>query len=178
MEENRYFDASAYKAGRTTESQKRGSGNTFFSSKQKNKYGEETQDFFEKFAGQTLRIVGTKPMPKDEKSGVKAYNVVLFDDGHQLSTTALFSAKGIKWPVGGNIGKWDYLNAALFNGVTLELIPSKVECRELKTTEGKPAIWKDGNLVAVSGNAKADTAATYYFEETEFPATDMSVLPK
>ena len=174
---NKYFNRKAWESGRKVESEKRGSGNQFFSTKKDN------ENYFgsDEFIGKELKIVGlhTVPPQKEDKAknvrAMKSFNVVLFDDGHQMSTTAFFGARGIKWPVGGNANKWDYLNAVIANGEELSVVPTELIATPLKTTDGKPAKWVDGVLTACP-EKEQENRYTYKFEETEFHATDMSIL--
>lgn len=152
----KYFDKKTLVAGRKAEAAKRSNG-TFFSSKSDN------DEHFDKSAGQSLRIVGVANQPAN--GDIPSFNVVLFDDGHQLSTARFFNAKGLKWPVGGNTAKWDYLNACLANDTKVSVTPQKVvvgEEREI-TAEGPR-------------KGQKFTPVTYYFEEMELPKTDMSVI--
>ena len=158
---NKYYDKTSWQAGRKAEAAKRSNG-VFFSSK------DDNAEYFNNSAGTELTIVGLAPIPAqkaDEKAGtpaIDAYNVVLFDDGHQLSTSRFFNAKGLKWPVGGNTAKWDYITACLINGVKLSVTPKQVIVGESrKTRDGRDFI-----------------PVTYEFEEMAkaFPTTDMSVL--
>lgn len=154
---SKYFDKKTLFAGRKAESQKRSNG-TFFSSKQ------DSDELFDKSAGNELRIVGVANIPSS--GNVPTFNVVLFDDGHQLSTSRFFNAKGLKWPVGGNTAKWDYINACLANDTKVTVTPSKVVVgaeREI-TNENSPR------------KGQKFTPVTYYFEEQELPKTDMSVV--
>ena len=153
---SKYFDKKTLVAGRKAEAAKRSNG-TFFSSKSDN------DEHFDRCAGSELRIVGVANQPAN--GDIPSFNVVLFDDGHQLSTSRFFNAKGLKWPVGGNTAKWDYLNACLANDTKVVVTPKKVvvgEEREI-TAEGP----RKGNKF---------TPVTFYFEEQELPKTDMSVI--
>lgn len=156
-----YFDRKSWEAGRKAEAQKSSNG-IFFSSK------EDNDEYFNNSKGTTLTVVGLAPIParaeNKEKNidAMNAYNVVLFDDGHQLSTNRFFNARGLKWPVGGNTAKWDYLTACLINGTKISVVPKSVIVGDERET-------RDGRKF---------TPVTYCFEEMEkpFPATDMSVL--
>ena len=167
---SKYFNKQAYAAGRKVESSKRGSGAQYFSSK-------DGDEFFDKYAGTEITIVGVHSNAASKAkdgSEIKAHNVVLFSDGHQMSTTAFYAAKGLRWPVGGNVGKWDYLNAALASGVELSVTPLKVT-RTMYMVGDKPAHFKGGALEACN-EKDADYRATYFFEEQDFKPVDMSVL--
>lgn len=161
MSTNKYFNKDAWKAGRKAEANKRSNG-VFFSSK------DDSAEYFNTSAGTKLTVVGLAPIAaqaEDKDKGLEkidAYNVVLFDDGHQMSTSRFFTAKGLKWPVGGNAAKWDYLTACLANGTTISVVPKEVIVGAERNT-------RDGRKF---------TPVTYYFEEMEkpFPQTDMSVL--
>ena len=167
---SKYFDKKAYAAGRKVESSKRGSGAQYFSSK-------EGDEHFDKYAGTEITIVGVHSnaaSKAQDGSEIKAHNVVLFSDGHQMSTTAFYAAKGLRWPVGGNVGKWDYLNAALASDVKISVTPSKV-VRTMYKVGDKPAHFENGVLKECT-EAKADYRATYFFEEMDMPKVDMSIL--
>lgn len=150
-----YFNRSAWQVGRKAETSKKNSGNTFFSSK-------DGVDKFDNFSGQTLKIVGLQTVKGTDD--VPDYNVVMFDDGHQLSTSRFFTAKGLKWPVGGNAAKYDYITACLVNGTVVEVTPDKVVIGEEQTIK--------------NGDRKGQkfSPVTYYFEEKELPSTDMSIF--
>lgn len=154
---SKYFDKKTLLTGRKVESQKRSNG-SFFSSK------AENDEHFDKSAGQELRIVGVANVPADSERSVPSFNVVLFDDGHQLSTNRFFNAKGLKWPVGGNTAKWDYLNACLANDTKVVVTPQKVVVGEEREITNGPR------------KGQKFTPVTYYFEEMEMPKTDMSVV--
>jgi len=153
----KYFDKKTYEAGRKAEAAKRSNG-TFFSSKSDN------DEHFDKSAGQELRIVGVANQPAS--GDIPSFNVVLFDDGHQLSTARFFNAKGIKWPVGGNTNKWAYLNAAIANDTKIVVTPQKVVVGEERTITNENSPRKGEKFSPV----------TYYFEDVELPKTDMSVV--
>ena len=154
MAKNQYFDKKTYETGRKAESQKRSNG-VFFSSKSDN------DEHFDKSAGKELRVVGVAHIPAGD---VPAFNVVIFDDGHQLSTSRFFNAKGLKWPVGGNAAKWDYVNACLFNNTKLTVTPQKVVVGEERT------------VTSGARQGEKFTPVSYYFEEQALPTTDMSVV--
>lgn len=149
------------------EQEKRGTGSVFFSSKETAEDGSENAEFFNSFAGQKLRVVGMEPATftseevKDAKGKVtqeartQNYNVVIFDDGHQMSTSRFFTAKGIHWPVGGNVAKATYIAKAVNSGTALEVIPESVSVSQRKRRDGS-------NFDLVS----------YKFEDTEFPALE------
>lgn len=172
-----YFNRSEWTKGRKVEADKRGSGNQFFSTK------KENENYFKQdgFIGSELTVVGLHTLPgraADPAKNVRAikpFNVVLFNDGHQMSTTAFFAARGIKWPVGGNANKYDYLTACLINGNNIKVTPSDLIEAPLKTSEGKPAKWVDGVLTECKA-AEQEYRYTYVFEDTELRPTDMSVL--
>lgn len=152
---SKYFDRKAWEAGRKAESNKRSNG-TFFSSK------EDSEEHFNKSAGNELTVVGLAPVSGDKDNGIDPYNVVLFDDGHQLSTSRFFNARGLKWPVGGNTAKWDYLTACIING-------TKITCTPVEVLVGEERTTNDGRKF---------NPVTYVFEQMDkpFPPTDMSVL--
>ena len=152
---SKYFDKKTLVAGRKAESAKRSNG-TFFSSKSDN------DEHFDKSAGQNLRIVGVANIPATNE--VPSFNVVLFDDGHQLSTSRFFNAKGLRWPVGGNTQKWDYINACLANDTKLTVTPQKV------------VVGEERDITTGPRAGQKFTPVTYYFEEMDLPKTDMSVI--
>ena len=154
---SKYFDKKTLLAGRKAESKKNSNG-TYFSSKSDN------DEYFNNSASQNLRIVGVAH--QEPNGDVPAFNVVLFDDGHQMSTSRFFNAKGLKWPVGGNVAKWDYLNAALANDTKIVVTPQKVVVGEERTITNENSPRKGEKF----------TPVTYYFEEMELPKTDMSVI--
>ena len=149
---SKYIDMKTLTAGRKAEAAKRSNG-SFFSSK------EENDECFNKYAGKELQIVGTANVPA--RDDIPSFNVVLFDDAHQLSTSRFFNAKGIKWPVGGNVAKWDYLNACIANGTKLVVTPEKVVVGEERE---------------IAGSDRKFQPVTYYFQECALPKTDMSIL--
>ena len=154
---NKYFDKKTLLAGRKAESRKNSNG-TYFSSKQDN------DEYFDRSAGVSLRVVGVAH--QNANGDIPEFNVVLFDDGHQMSTSRFFNARGLKWPVGGNVAKWDYLNACLANETKIDVVPAKVivgEEREI-TNENSPR------------KGEKFTPVTYVFEDKELPKTDMSVI--
>jgi len=154
---SKYFDKKTLLTGRKVESQKRSNG-SFFSSKSDN------DEFFDKSAGNELRVVGVANIPADSERDVPSFNVVLFDDGHQLSTNRFFNAKGLKWPVGGNTAKWDYLNACLANDTKVTVTPQKV------------VVGEERDVTTGPRKGEKFTPVTYYFEEQALPKTDMSVV--
>ena len=155
MEKKKYFDKKTLEAGRKAESTKRSNG-TFFSSK------EDNEEYFNNSNGVELRVVGVANIPAD--NGIPSFNVVLFDDGHQLSTSRFFNAKGLKWPVGGNTAKWDYLNACIANDTKVVVTPEKV------------VVGEERDITTGARKGEKFTPITYYFEEKELPKTDLSVL--
>ena len=156
MDNNKkYFDKKTLVAGRKAEAAKRSNG-TFFSSKSDN------DEFFDKAKDVELRIVGVANVPASD--GIPTFNVVLFDDGHQLSTSRFFNAKGLKWPVGGNTAKWDYLNACLANDTKIVVTPDHV------------AVGEERDITTGARAGEKFTPVTYYFVEKELPKTDLSVL--
>lgn len=141
------FDKNMWRDGRKAESSKKGTGEHFFSSKNDN------ENFFNASVGE-ISIVGLQTLRGDGKE-IKPFNVVIFSDGHQLSTSRFFAAKGVKWPVGGSIAKWDYLAAKAAAGSLNSLRVTPVEVKigeERSTTDGRKF-----------------TPVTYVFEEVEFP---------
>lgn len=149
------------------EQEKRGTGSVFFSSKEKTDNGEDNVEFFNSYAGSKLRVVGMEPATftseevKDAKGKVtqeartQNYNVVIFDDGHQMSTSRFFTAKGIHWPVGGNVAKATYIARAINSGTPLEVVPESVSVSQRKRRDGS-----------------AFDLVSYKFEDTEFPALE------
>ena len=166
----KYFDKKAYSAMVKSESARR-SSESFFSSK-------EGDNYFGSVTG-SLKIVGIEPVGAN--GNIKAFNVVKFDDGHQMSTSRFFSAKGLRWPVGGNVAKLNYLCSALETGVEIEVQPKDVKSTPMMRRDGtyvgnggsvlQPVEKKEGNkVVGTEAPAGALMAVTYYFEEQDLPA--------
>lgn len=154
----------------------RRSSESFFSSKSDN------DNYFDNVKGNTLRIVGLEHVPAN--GDIKAFNVVKFDDGHQMSTNKFFSAKGLKWPVGGNVAKLNYLASALETDTAIEVIPSKVTSVPMQRRDGtyvgdggavlQPVEKKEGNkVVGTEAPANAINAVTYHFEEQDLPKVEL-----
>lgn len=165
----KYIDKKAYSAMVRTESSRR-SSESFFSSK------EDNDNYFGKVAGQTLRIVGVEPVAAQPKSNIGAYNVVKFDDGHQLSTNKFFSAKGLRWPVGGNVAKLNYICSALENNTTIEVTPIEVVSTPMKRRDGT-FVGDGGAVLKAEKEGKipvgAVMAVTYRFEDYDLPKVEM-----
>ena len=170
---SKYFSKKAYAAMVKSESARR-SSESFFSSK-------EGDNYFGNVTG-TLKVVGVEPVAA--KGDIKAFNVVKFDDGHQMSTSRFFSAKGLRWPVGGNVAKLNYLCSALEAGTEIEVQPKQVTSTPMMRRDGtyvgnggavlKPIEKKEGNkVVGTEAPAGALMAVTYHFEEQELPAVKM-----
>jgi len=146
------------------------SGN-YFSTK------EDNENYFSNV--EQVRIVGVEPVAAS--NGINAHNRVLFDDGHMMSTSRLFSAKGLRWPVGGNQNKVEYLANALNQGIEMTLHPESVDTRHIQNREGKYYFGKkaDGKddwrelpkdeTKHEEFLAKAISTATYTFGEYTFP---------
>lgn len=152
----KYLNKEKLAAGRRNESRKKSAGN-FFTSKAKDKNGNDSEMFFEKFAGQEIAVVGTDVIPKNGE--IDSYNVVCFDNGAVMSTSRFFTARGLRWPVGGNSAKWDYVNACIINETPLKVVPERVTVAKGKTKENKEF-----------------EVATYHFQEVLLPKTELSVL--
>lgn len=163
----KYISSKSFAAMAKTESERR-SSESFFSSK-------EGDNFFGNVKGQTLRVVGLEHVKANGEVG--AFNVVKFDDGHQMSTSKFFSARGLKWPVGGNVAKLGYIASALETGVGIEVIPQEVTSTPMKRRDGtyvgeRGADGKNA-ILQEKDKAKALQAVTYHFEEQELPAVEM-----
>ena len=163
----KYFNNKVMSAMMKSEKESR-SSEAFFSSK------EENTNYFGSATGQTLTVVGLENVtPKD--ATIRAFNVVKFDDGHQMSTNKFFSARGLRWPVGGNLLKLQYLASALENGVKIEVTPQEVKSVPMKYNDGKfvgPRNDK-GETTKITDESKALRAVTYYFEEQNLPKVDL-----
>lgn len=175
----KYFDADAKTALRETTKASRGTGSNYFSSK-------DGDNSFKAAAGTPLRIVDYINVPASKaKDGatINAHNVVIFDDNHQMSEARFFAAKGIKWPVGGNAAKGEYLIKALEEDVTLTVVPKDVTTAPLKYADGKFVCRVGGTVVAKPGTetgtgqnkkivppSDAIIMATYEVEPVTFPA--------
>ena len=171
---SKYFDKKAYAAMVKSESARR-SSESFFSSK------EDNENYFGSVTG-SLKVVGVEPVPAN--GNIKAFNVVKFDDGHQLSTSRFFSAKGLRWPVGGNVAKLNYLCSALESGTEIEVQPKQVTSTPMRRRDGtyvgdggtvlQPVEKKEGGkVVGTEAPAGALMAVTYHFEEQDLPAVEM-----
>ena len=162
----KYIDSKSYAAMAKAESERR-SSESFFSSK-------EGDNFFGNVKGQVLRVVGLEHVKADEIKA--AFNVVKFDDGHQMSTAKFFAAKGLKWPVGGNVNKLGYIASALETGVGIEVVPQDVTTTPMKRRDGTfvgPRDEKTGKTTIAKDAKSALLAVTYHFEEQDLPAVDM-----
>ena len=171
---SKYFDKKAYAAMVKSESTRR-SSESFFSSK-------EGDNYFGNVTG-SLKVVGVEPVPAN--GNIKAFNVVKFDDGHQMSTSRFFSAKGLRWPVGGNVAKLNYLCSALESGTEIEVQPKQVTSTPMMRRDGtyvgdggatlQPVDKKDekGKVIGKEAPAGALMAVTYHFEEQDLPAVQM-----
>lgn len=162
----KYISSKSYAAMAKAESERR-SSESFFSSK-------EGDNFFGDAKGSTLRVVGLEHVKAN--GDIRAFNVVKFDDGHQMSTTRFFSAKGLKWPVGGNVAKLGYIASALETGVGIEVTPQDVKVTPMKRRDGTfvgPRDAKTGKTTNAKDANSALQAVTYYFEEQELPAVEM-----
>ena len=150
------------------EARKKGTGNVYFSSK------EDNENYFGTLAGQKLNIVGVTPVENADDPSFN-HNVVLFDDGHQLSTSRFFAAAGIKWPVGGNTGKINYLMQALEQGKTLSVIPESVKVSYIQKADGTYRVGE--NWVPADAKGKvpqgAATSAKYTFKPVTFPKVEI-----
>lgn len=147
------------------ERSKKGTGANFFSSK------EDNANYFNNSVG-TLKVVGLEPIKGN--GDIKDFNVVMFDDGHQMSTSRFFSAKGIKFPVGGNVGKLTYLVSALEMGKELAVTPKSVTSSYIQNGSGQ--YYVNGAWVSGEGkNIPAGAAKTseYTFENVVFPKIDL-----
>lgn len=161
----KYISSKSYAAMAKAESERR-SSESFFSSK-------EGDNFFGNAKGIALRIVGLEHVKANGEIG--AFNVVKFDDGHQMSTSKFFSARGLKWPVGGNVAKLGYVASALETGVGIEVTPQDVKVVPMKRRDGTFVGPRDakGQNTTAKDEKSALQAVTYYFEEQELPAVEM-----
>lgn len=162
----KYISSKSFAAMAKTESERR-SSESFFSSKEGN-------NFFGNVKGQALRVVGLEHVKANGNIG--AFNVVKFDDGHQMSTSKFFSARGLKWPVGGNVAKLGYIASALETGVGIEVVPQNVTVTPMTRRDGTfvgPRDEKTGKTTIAKDEKSALQAATYYFEEQELPDVEM-----
>ena len=168
---SKYFDKKGIALMQKTESDRR-SSESFFSSK-------EGDNFFGNAKGSPLRVVGLEHVKASGEVG--AFNVVKFDDGHQMSTSKFFAAKGLRWPVGGNVAKLNYLASALENEVSIEVTPQDVKVTPMRRRDGTyvgPRGANGKNEILNAGKDGAVPAGTleavsYYFEEQELPAVQM-----
>lgn len=148
--------------------QSRRSNEAFFSSK------DDNENYFGKVKGEKLRVVGLEHIAAN--GGIAAFNVIKFNDGHQMSTGRFFSARGLRWPVGGNVGKLNYIASALETGKRIEVTPKEVTSTPMKFRDGTyvgPEKDSDGKNKPVNEAEKALQAITYYFEEQELPNIDL-----
>lgn len=162
----KYISSKSYAAMAKAESERR-SSESFFSSK-------EGDNFFGNVKGQSLRIVGLEHVKANGSIG--AFNVIKFDDGHQMSTSKFFAARGLKWPVGGNVAKLGYVASALETGVAIEVVPQEVTSTPMKRRDGTfvgPRDEKTGKTTTAKDEKSALQAVTYHFEEQELPAVEM-----
>lgn len=164
----KFFSKSSIKKMIQSESES-SSTESFFSSKSNN------ENYFNKFAGKPMKIVGLENVtPKD--ASIKPFNVVKFDCGMQLSTKRFFAARGLSWPVGGNANKLAYLASAIEAGESIEVTPTEVTTRPMTYADGSfvgPRDPKTGNVTKTTDEKKALLAVTYHFEEKELPAVEM-----
>jgi hypothetical protein len=162
----KYISNKSFAAMAKAESERR-SSESFFSSK-------EGDNFFGNAKGNPLRIVGLEHVKANGEIG--AFNVVKFDDGHQMSTSKFFAARGLKWPVGGNVAKLGYIASALETGTDIEVTPQEVKTAPMKRRDGTfvgPRDEKTGKNTTAKDEKTALQAVTYYFEEQELPAVEM-----
>lgn len=179
----KYFEQEVKDALRATTAASKGTGSNYFSSK------SENDNFFGKegVKGTPIRITDYVNIPKVEGSNINAHNVVIFDDGHQMSESRFFSAKGIKWPVGGKQGKCDYLIRALENDVKLTVVPESVSVDYIRYADGGYCVRvgevtqnKKGEMKEITNDkgkketvmtppANAIQTATYTFAPVTFP---------
>lgn len=161
----KYISSKSFGLMAKAESERR-SSESFFSSK-------GGDNFFGNAKGQALRVVGLEHVKANGEIG--AFNVVKFDDGHQMSTSKFFSARGLKWPVGGNVAKLGYVASALETGVGIEVTPQDVKVTPMKRRDGTFVGPRDakGQTTVAKDEKSALQAVTYYFEEQELPAVEM-----
>lgn len=162
----KYISSKSFAVMAKAESERR-SSESFFSSK-------EGDNFFGNAKGSALRIVGLEHIKANGPVG--AFNVVKFDDGHQMSTSKFFAAKGLKWTVGGNLNKLAYIASALETDTVIEVTPQDVKVAPMQRRDGTfvgPRDEKTGQTTIAKDAKSALQAVTYYFEEQELPAVEM-----
>lgn len=162
----KYFNSKAIATMIKSENERR-SSEAFFSSK------EDNDNYFGSVTGQSLTIVGLENVPAN--GDIRAFNVVKFDDGHQMSTSKFFAARGLKWPVGGNALKLSYLASALERNTKISVVPASIKVTPMKRADGSfvGARGTDGNTTSTNDESKALKAVTYYFEEQNLPKVEM-----
>jgi hypothetical protein len=163
---SKYFSKRDISLMQKTENERR-SSESFFSSK-------EGDNFFGNAKGNALKVVGIEHVKANGSVG--AFNVVKFNDGHQMSTSKFFSARGLQWPVGGNVAKLNYLASALENEVAIEVTPQDVKVTPMQRRDGTfvgPRDEKTGKNTTAKDAKSALQAVTYYFEQQELPAVEM-----
>lgn len=163
---SKYFDKKGIALMQKAESDRR-SSESFFSSK-------EGDNFFGDAKGNSLRVVGLEHVKANGEVG--AFNVIKFNDGHQMSTSKFFAAKGLRWPVGGNVAKLNYIASALENEIAVEVTPQDVKVTPMRRRDGTyvgPRDEKTGKTTTAKDEKTALQAVTYYFEEQELPAVKM-----
>lgn len=158
----KYFNSKAIATMMKAENERR-SSEAFFSSK------EDNDNYFGHVKGQTLSIVGLENVPAN--GDIRSFNVIKFDDGHQMSTSKFFAARGLKWPVGGNALKLSYLASALESGTKISVVPADLKVTPMKRTDGTfvGARGEDGKTTTAKNEKDALKAVTYYFEEQNLP---------
>lgn len=156
---SKYFSKQDYAAMARTESARR-SSESFFSSK-------EGDNYFKDAAGSPLKVVGLEHVKANGEIG--AFNVIKFNDGHQMSTSKFFAAKGLRWPVGGNVAKLGYIASALETGVEIEVTPQDVIVTPMKRRDGTFVGPRDasGKTTTAKDEKSALQAVSYVFEEQE-----------
>ena len=163
---SKYFSKRDISLMQKTENERR-SSESFFSSK-------EGDNFFGNVKGNALKVVGIEHVKANGSVG--AFNVVKFNDGHQMSTSKFFAARGLQWPVGGNVAKLNYLASALENEIAIEVTPQDVKVTPMQRRDGTfvgPRDEKTGKTTTAKDAKSALQAVTYYFEQQELPAVEM-----
>ena len=85
-----------------------------------------------------------------------------FDSGLEMSTSRFFTAKGLRWPVGGNLGKLRYLASALEQGTAIEVVPEKVTVEKDREIKNGPRAGQTFDLI------------TYYFQSQKLPEVNIT----
>lgn len=166
--------------------EKSGTRSQYFSSKAQTSDGAVNENYFNSFKDKQLRIVGVEPVEATTASDgtrINGHNRVLFDDGHMMSTSALFNAKGLRWPVGGNKEKLRYILSAVEKQVAVVVVPQSVVTRFIQNRQGQfftgkntagENIWTDGTgKDKKTPPAKAVSTNLYTFKDVVLPNCEL-----